>query len=120
MRRTDELDRLLLRAVCDDFVTLDAIVAKIGRRVETGKGNSQLLYNKLLSLIGDKLVSAFLLHADPPYITPVKRNSPAFASSWFFITQRGRKCLANSSRAAGAHAAGDSTISDDFTTAVNF
>ncbi len=100
MRVTDELDRLILTAVGDDFATMEFIVGKLcGTPGEiTGKLDAGHLYRRLFELVADKLVSAYLLHAEPPYITPVELSSDAFPACWFYITQRGRKCLANSAR----------------------
>ena len=100
MRLTDELDRLVLAAVCDDFVTLEFINDKLsgpGGRF-TGTLDSALLHSRLIGLVADKLINAYLLHADPPYITPVKIDSHALPACWFYITQRGRKCLAHTAR----------------------
>ena len=116
MRMTDELDRLVLDAVGDDFIPLEQIVHRIAvpGRI-SGKLDPELLFSRLLDLIADKLINAYLLHADPPYITPVSVPSGALPSSWFYITERGRKCLANASRRRG------SQDSDDrYTPAVNF
>src|SRR6266567_3818643 len=100
MRLTDELDRLVLAAVCDDFVTLESIIDKLsGPGVGiAGKLDAGILHCCLFDLIADKLVSAYLLHADPPYITPVEIGDDALPTCWFYITQRGKKCLANSAR----------------------
>src|SRR6202035_799697 len=100
MRMTDELDRLLLSAVGDDFVTLESIVEKLGRPEGPvfGRLDHDLLYSRLLTLIADRLINAYLLHADPPYITPVNTSPGALPTSWFYITQRGRRCLANGDR----------------------
>lgn len=122
MRMTDELDRLLLGAVGDDFVTLESIVDKLGRPDGPvfGKLDPDLLYSRLLTLIADKLINAYLLHADPPYITPVKISEGILRTSWFYITQRGRKCLANGSRRRVSIHSKESNAQDQFTKAVNF
>lgn len=124
MRMTDELDQLVLRAVGDDFVTLDFIVGKLSSAGSclSGKPGPELLYRRLLDLITDKLIRAYLLHADPPYITPVKTTSTSLPNSWFYITQRGRKCLANSSRQGATLAAEEAAAPDEdqFTSVVNF
>jgi len=124
MRSTDELDRLVLGAVGDDFVTLDHIVTRLAARDGriAGKLDLGLLHRRLVDLITDRLINAYLLHADPPYLTPVKVNSSTLLTSWFYITQRGRKCLANSTRGR-AHVQDDESDSrnqDPYPPAVNF
>ena len=124
MRLTDEMDRLILAAVCDDFMTLEFIVGELSKKVPgiSGRHGSLHLQAHLLNLISDKLINAYLLHAEPPYITPIEISYKGLAASWFYITQRGRKCLRNS---ADLHATvpGSSTNSPDeneYTSAVNF
>jgi hypothetical protein len=100
MRLTDEFDRMILAAVCDDFVTLEFIADKLfkpasGVHTKLDAGTVQ---SRLFSLISDKLINAYLLHADPPYITSIDIGHEGLATSWFYITQRGRKCLGNASR----------------------
>ena len=120
MRMTDELDRLVLDAVGDDFIPLEQIVRRLAvpGRI-SGKLDPDLLFSRLLDLIADKLVSAYLLHADPPYITPVSAPSGALPASWFYITERGRKCLAHASRRGGSPDS-DTRGDDRYTPAVNF
>jgi hypothetical protein len=121
---TDELDRLILGAVGDDFVTLEHIVNRLaipGGRV-AAKVDPELLRQRLVDLIADRLISAYLLHADPPYITPVKVSTRSLQTSWFYITQRGRKCLANSAKNRAHVQSGDSDSKsqDPYPPAVNF
>jgi len=122
MRVTDELDRLILAVVGDDFATLEFIVDKLcGAPGEiTGKLDAGHLYCRLFDLVADKLVSAHLLHADPPYITPVETTSDAFPTCWFYITQRGRKCLANSTRKHSRTQHNSDPERGEYNSAVNF
>lgn len=122
MRLTDELDRLVLGAVGEDFVTLDYIFDELGSpdSIFAGKVDAELIYSRLLTLLADKLISAYLLHADPPYITPVEIGRDTLATSWFYITQRGRKCLANSLRRRGNLHSNESDSPDQYPPAVNF
>jgi hypothetical protein len=120
MRMTDELDRLILATVGDDFVTMEFIVEKLcGTEARLDVGN---LRGRLFDLLADKLVNAYLLHADPPYITPVQIDSDALLTCWFYITQRGRKCLANSARKHSQiqHKGAGSHDPSQYTSAVNF
>ena len=112
MRTTDKMDRLLLAAVSHDFVTMehiiDALLLSDGRSAfDTGD-----LHRRFRDLIGDKLVNACLLHAEPPYITPMEIGCDALWSCWFYITQRGRKCLAYTDR--------KQTDRNRYTSAINF
>jgi hypothetical protein len=123
MRMTDALDRLLLGAVGDDFVSLESIVEKLSRPGGPvfGKLDSETIYSRLLTLVSEKLINAYLLHADPPYITPVSMNPGCLPTSWFYITQRGRKCLAKGARQRTAlHRRDSDTPGQEYTPAVNF
>jgi hypothetical protein len=96
-------------------------VAVPGARIAS-RLDPELLHSRLLNLIADRLINAYLLHADPPYITPVKISTRSLHTSWFYITQRGRKCLANSTRSR-AHVQADESDSqsqDPYPPAVNF
>jgi hypothetical protein len=124
MRLTDELDHLILSAVGDDFMTLEFIADKLLKPAGgiPGKLDAKNLQARLLKLISNKLINAYLLHADPPFITPIEIGHDALPTSWFYITQRGRKCLSNLSGKQdrvlrrGANSRGDKA----FTPAINF
>ncbi len=47
----------------------------------------------LLGAIANHLVSAYLLHADPPYATEVGADSETIQRYWFAITEEGREYL---------------------------
>jgi hypothetical protein len=99
MRLTDDLDRVILAAVSDDFTTLEFIAEKLSFSpdIAVGKLDAEALLRRLLQLIGEKHINAYLLHADPPFITPIEiGDKAALATCWFYITQRGRKFLLNS------------------------
>jgi hypothetical protein len=122
MRLTDEMDRLILEAVGDDFITLDCIIEGVSMPAGGAKLDPTDLQRRLLSLVSDKLINAYLLHAEPPFITPIQIGSRSIPTSWFYITQRGRKCLRNSARKY-QHVHRDSANQSDaseFTSAVNF
>jgi len=122
MRLTDDLDQLILAAVCDDFMTLEFITDKILRPPggDAGKYDAESVHSHLLQLISDKLINAYLLHADPPYITPINIGIDALGTSWFYITQRGRKSLGNTSRKqALVRRRGNSASPGEYTSAVS-
>jgi hypothetical protein len=123
MRLTDDLDRLILAAVSDDFMTLEFIADKLFKPVGgvPARLDAGTIQSRLLSLISDKLINAYLLHADPPYITSITIGYDALSTSWFYITQRGRKCLGNSSRkGARVPRRGTDPAKGGYTSAITF
>ena len=122
MRMTDEMDRLILASVSDDFVTMESIVDKLSQPGQRHALNAGDLHRRFLDLIADRLVNAYLLHADPPYITPMEIGYDALWSCWFLITQRGKKCLAQPGRkrASAQPADTDSRDRTRFTSALHF
>jgi len=124
MRLIDELDHLILATVGDDFMTLEFIADKLLTPANEipGKLDVKSLQTRLLKLITHKLVNAYLLHADPPFITPIEIGYDALPTSWFYITQRGRKCLGNSpGKLQRAIRRGTSSHGDKaYTPAINF
>jgi hypothetical protein len=124
MRLRDELDHLILAAVGDDFMTMEFIADKLLTPASgiPGKLDAKSLQARLLKLITDKLINAYLLHADPPFITPVEIGHDALPTSWFYITQRGRKCLSNWSAKHGRVLRGGASQGGDkaYTPAINF
>lgn len=92
-----ELDRVVLEAVSDDYQSFESVVSKLSQ--------SNSAYEKvtdiervLLSSIANKLVAAYLLHADPPYATEVGADSDNIRRYWFCITDEGRKYLGSLAR----------------------
>ena len=124
MRLTDDMDRMILTAVCDDFVTLECIVDKLFAQPASASNPIEFtdLQRRLLKLIADKLINAYLLHAEPPYMTSIAIGSEGLSTSWFYITRRGGKCLQNSSRKPGRIKRGGAKLPDDseYTPSVTF
>ena len=96
MRRDlGELTRLILEAVSEDCVPLEAVVSNVLER-QVGASTifeSALIESTLLSSIADKYVAAYLLHAESPYVTAVEANSDTIGRYWFYITEKGVEYL---------------------------
>jgi len=84
-----ELDRVVLEAVSEDYQSFEAVVSKLSQ-ANCGIAEIQRV---LLSSIANKLVAAYLLHADPPYATEVGADSENISRYWFCITEEGRRYL---------------------------
>ena len=84
-----ELDRVVLEAVSEDYQSFEAVVSKLSQ-ANCGIAEIQRV---LLSSIANKLVAAYLLHADPPYATEVGTDSENISRYWFCITEEGRRYL---------------------------
>jgi hypothetical protein len=87
-----ELYLLILRAVAEDYQSFESIVSQVSiTDPEYGPGVE--IEQSLLSLVATNLVGAYLLHADPPYATPVEATPEMIRTYWFCITEEGRKYL---------------------------
>ena len=84
-----ELDRVVLEAVSEDYQSFEAVVSKLSQ-ANCGIAEIQRV---LLSSIANRLVAAYLLHADPPYATEVGTDSENISRYWFCITEEGRRYL---------------------------
>jgi 16S rRNA G966 N2-methylase RsmD len=86
-----EIDRLVLQAVSEDYQSFESLVSKLSR-IHAQYGSREV-ERTLLSAIADQLVSAYLIHADPPYATEVGANAETIQRYWFGITEEGREYL---------------------------
>ena len=87
-----ELDRVVLEAVSDDYQSFESLVSKLSRS-QGPHYRAVEIERMLLSAIANHLVSAYLIHADPPYATEVGANAETIRRYWFCITEEGRDFL---------------------------
>ena len=87
-----ELDRVVLEAVSDDYQSFESLVGKVSQAKDAHHRVMEL-ERILLSAIANHLVSAYLIHADPPYATEVGANAETIRRYWFCITEEGRDYL---------------------------
>lgn len=86
-----DLNRMILEIVLRDFEPFEAIVAQLSAaNPEVGSNEIKRL---LLPLLADDLVAAYLIHADPPYFTPVDATSDTIEWYWLLITEKGKRLL---------------------------
>jgi hypothetical protein len=87
-----ELDRVVLEAVSEDYLSFESVVSKLSTAKYAALG-ARDIEHILLSSIADKLVAAYLIHADPPYATEVGADPDTIRRYWFCITDEGRRYL---------------------------
>jgi hypothetical protein len=92
-----ELDRAILEAVSEDYQSFEAVVNKLSQASHISYETIEI-ERVLLSSVADKLVAAYLLHADPPYATEVGAAPDTIQRYWFCITEEGREHLLRLSR----------------------
>ncbi len=86
-----DLNRMILEIVLRDFESFETIVAKLAKvKPDVGSDEVKAL---LLALLADDLLGAYLIHADPPYFTPVDSASNSIEFYWLLITEEGKKHL---------------------------
>ena len=86
-----DLNRMILEIVLRDFESFESIVAKLSKaNPEVGSDEVKTL---LLALLADELLAAYLIHADPPYFTPVDATRDTVEWYWLLITEEGKRHL---------------------------
>jgi hypothetical protein len=86
-----DLNRMILEIVLRDFESLESIVAKLSK-VKPDVGSDEVKAH-LLALLADDLLGAYLIHADPPYFTPVDAAPNSIEFNWLLITEEGKRHL---------------------------
>ncbi len=105
-RDDDELDRMVLTVVSNDFESFESIVSRIStwtREVLAERDIERIGWSLVRSIAANH-IRAYLVHADAPYITVVGDSSETIRRYWFYITQDGLKFL----RERGYHSHTDS------------
>jgi hypothetical protein len=91
----DELDRVILEVVSDDFEPFESVVSKLAHRSIGIQPQFHIdqIQRSLLRNTVNRLVGAYLIHADPPYMTAVSVSAGTIDRYWFHITESGMKYL---------------------------
>ena len=82
---------MVLEAVSEDYQSFESLVSKLSQSKDAYEIPD--LERMLLSAISNHLVSAYLLHADPPYATEVGADPETIQRYWYCITEEGREYL---------------------------
>lgn len=92
---TSELSKLLLEAVSTECTAFEAVIDHVmpSESKDSADCNFDSVEGRLLTLIGEGFVEAFLLHAEPPYLTPVVPSLRTLPGFWFHITAKGEQHL---------------------------
>jgi hypothetical protein len=85
------LSRMILEIVLRDFESFESIVTKLSK-AKPGTGSDEVKA-LLLALLANDLLGAYLIHADPPYFTPVDAAPNTIEFYWLLITEEGKKNL---------------------------
>jgi hypothetical protein len=94
-----DLNQLILELVACDFEPFESILDKLSRKSPDTLSASDIdeIPVILLALVTDGMLGAYLIHADPPYITAVDPSLETVQRYWFMITEKGKKYLQNTS-----------------------
>ena len=84
-----DLNRTILEVVLRDFESFESIVSNVSK----SRDASDEVRRGLHALLADGLVGAYLIHADPPYATPVDPEPNSMHRFWYTVTARGKSCL---------------------------
>ena len=86
-----DLNRMILEIVLRDFESFESIVAKLSETKP--EVDSEEIKGLMLALLADDLIGTYLIHADPPYFTPVDATPETIEWYWLLITEEGKKHL---------------------------
>ena len=90
----DELRRIVLEAVSEDYESFEAVVSRLSRLPDAeDRCDIDRIEHSLLCSVAHRLVGAYLIHADPPYATAISADPDTVRKCWFFITDAGREYL---------------------------
>jgi len=93
-----EVRRILLDAVSGDCKPFESIVERFER--ENARTGWNLSINQikieLLNSIAEDLVEAYLVHAEPPFVTTMEANFDTLDRYWFATTEFGELIRCNS------------------------
>jgi hypothetical protein len=88
-----ELTRLILQAVSKDHTPFESLIAKLSSTEHLAADALDDVVEHLLTLIRGGFVVAYLLHAEPPFITPALASPATIHNLWFLTTQEGQRHL---------------------------
>jgi hypothetical protein len=93
----DEFERTVLEVVLNGFEPFESITAKLSQQhtVSGGRFDMGNLQSPLLRLLADDFVGAYLIHAEPPYVTALEARPDAIHRYWYRITGKGETRLYN-------------------------
>jgi hypothetical protein len=94
-----DLNRMILELVACDFEPFESILDNLSRRNTDALSacDPDEMQEVLLALVTDGLLGAYLIHADPPYITAADPSLETVQRYWFMITEKGVRYLKNTS-----------------------
>ena len=94
-RPNAEFSRMVLESVACDFASIESIIKYLDRRDACSPPGCEegFVEAALFDLVSSGLIGAYLIHADPPYFTPVDPSPETVGRYWFIITDIGRKQL---------------------------
>ena len=92
------LSKVILEAASTDHTPFESLVGDLisKERVDHDEFCLDLVEGQLLSLISDGLIQAYLLDAEPPFVTQVLASRPTLRRFWFLITPKGEQHLSGS------------------------
>jgi hypothetical protein len=84
--RVEELDRRILRILSEDLDSLDSILLKMTTCHSAVPESADLgrIQGRLSEVLQEDLISGYLLHAEPPFVIPIKVCR--ISEPWFTIT----------------------------------
>jgi len=91
----DELDRMILEAVSNDYEQFDSIAEQLSNwmAVEREKIETKDLELSLFRALDADYVGAYMLHPADPHAVRVETSFDTLHQYWFYITPKGKEHL---------------------------
>jgi hypothetical protein len=99
----NEFDRRLLQAIAKEPVPYEWLLDELSSETDgpSTSCSSEMIRDGILNAISRGLISACLLHAEPPFVTPTVATRETLPRYWFFCTARGRSFLETREKQTG-------------------
>ena len=107
IQQDDDLKRMIVEAVSNDFEEFDTVVREVQNWASTDATVPSLeaIERAIMAAIADGEIGAYTLSSTPPHFVPAAANNPeSVRLLWFYATERGKEGL---TEAGGGPGTGD-------------
>jgi hypothetical protein len=93
-RDLSSFEQAILKSVCEDILPFERVIEDLCAQHERDpEFDKKHIQSAMLHLISRGLMGVYLLHTEPPYITPVDADLTNLHRYWITLTDKGQKAL---------------------------